>query len=196
MKNIGLLEEDFKIKFGLRLCLLVITGMLAVTLFVYFVTSKSLGESYVKAIYTIYDLKIRIFPLIFASFYSIFILGVVTAAIAGISILFSHKIAGPIFRIEKNLELIGKGDLTVNTRFRGADQLSSLASEINAMVRALNHSARSCGDAIEEIKGCEERIILLLKEENPDEGELKRAAEALETAIDKLRKATSGIKVK
>jgi len=168
MKN--LVERTFKLDFGLRLCLLTAAGMLAVTLFLYYATSKDLGESYGHAIYLINDLKIRIFPLFFASFYSIFILVVVTAAIAAISVLYSHRIAGPLFRIERNLDLIGGGDLTVNTRFRKTDQLFVLADELNAMVRSLNHTARATGDALERVKRCEERVAALLEDDGcPEE---------------------------
>ena len=104
MPDTNLLERSFKLKFGLKLCLLTIAGMAAVTLLLYFYTAGNLGGSYKEAIYTIYDLKIRIFPLVFASSYSIFILAVVTASIAVITVLFSHKIAGPLFRVERNLE--------------------------------------------------------------------------------------------
>lgn len=194
MKNPGLVLRSFKLKFGLKLCLLTIAGVLAVTLFMYFVTSKSLGESYGSAIYTIYNLKINIFPLMFASFYSVFILAVVTIAIAVISMLFSHKIAGPIYRIERNLEVIGSGDLTLNTRFRGNDQLVALADDINGMVRSLNHMVRRSGDALEEVKRCEERLESLLKEKDPAESHLRESLQELRTAIEELQRAASAIK--
>jgi methyl-accepting chemotaxis protein len=146
-----LLERAFKIRFGLKLCLFTLLGGVAVVLFLYFSLARSLGGSYVEAIYTIYELKIRILPLIFASFYSILILGLVTAAIAVISVLFSHRIAGPMYRMEKNLDAIASGDLTVNTRFRGRDQLSTLADELNALVRSLNHTSRTVMDSAEEL---------------------------------------------
>ncbi|MBI5586942.1 MAG: methyl-accepting chemotaxis protein [Deltaproteobacteria bacterium] len=192
MKN--LVEKTFKLNFGLRLCLLTAAGMLAVTLFLYYATSKDLGDSYGRAIYLINDLKIRIFPLIFASFYSIFILVVITTAIAVISVLYSHKIAGPIYRLEKNLELIGSGDLTVNTRFRRTDQLFVLADEINAMVRSLNHTVRGYGEALLRVQRCEERIEELLKDGGCGEGELKEALLALKSAIDEVKGINSGIK--
>lgn len=192
MKN--LVEKTFKLNFGLRLCLLTAAGMLAVTLFLYYATSKDLGDSYGHAIYLINDLKIRIFPLIFASFYSIFILVVITTAIAVISVLYSHKIAGPIYRLEKNLELIGSGDLTVNTRFRRTDQLFALADEINAMVRSLNHTVRGYGEALSKVRRCEERIDGLLKDGGCGEGELREALLALKSAIDEVKGIDSGIK--
>ncbi len=193
MKRSKLLARTFKLRFGLKLCMLVMAGMGAVTLFLYLLTSKSLGGSYSEAIYTIYDLKIRIFPLIFASFYSIFILIVFTMAIAAISVLFSHKIAGPLFRIEKNLELIGSGDLTVQTRFRGNDQLMALADEINTMTRSLNHIVRSSGDALAGIEKCEARLAELLGGEVFEEKEVLEAIKDLKAGVEELKRTTSAV---
>ncbi len=194
MKNPGLVLRSFKLKFGLKLCLLTIAGVLAVTLSLYFLTSRSLGESYGSAIYTIYNLKINIFTLMFASFYSVFILAVVTAAIAVIAMLFSHKIAGPIYRIEKNLDVISSGDLTLNTRFRGNDQLVALADEINGMVRSLNHIVRTSADALEECRRREEMLALLLNKKDPPEQELLDALQALKRAVTELKKSASAVK--
>jgi len=191
-----LLERAFKIRFGLKLCFFTLLGGAAVVLLLYFSLARQLGDSYGSAIYTIYDLKIRALPLIFASFYSVLILGLVTAAIAAISVLFSHRIAGPLYRLEKNLDAIASGDLTVSTRFRGMDQLSSLADEMNAMVRSLNHTSRSVMDSAEDLKAAEDALKALLDMEAPPEAELKEAAAALKTSIEKMKKAVSFIKVK
>lgn len=196
MNGSGLFEKAFKLRFGVKLCLLTIAGVLAVTLFLYFITSRSLGGSYAQAIYSIHDLKIRIFPLIFSSFYSILILAVVTAAIALISMFFSHKIAGPMYRIARNLDLIASGDLTVNTKFRGNDQLVSLADEINGMVRALNHTVRNCGDALISVERCEQRLSALLEKEETGEKEIREGIDALRHSIRELKRSTSGIRVK
>jgi len=191
-----ILERAFKIRFGLKLCFFTLLGGAAVVLLLYFSLSRQLGDSYGSAIYTIYDLKIRALPLIFASFYSVLILGLVTAAIAAISVLFSHRIAGPLYRLEKNLDAIASGDLTVSTRFRGMDQLSSLADEMNAMVRSLNHASRSVMDSAEDLKAAEDALKALLDMEAPPEAELKEAAGALKASIEKMKKAVSFIKVK
>src|SRR3989304_2114947 len=135
-----LVESDFKLQFGLKFCMLTIAGMLALPIFIFFATAESLGSTYRTAIYTIYNLKVHIFPLMFASFYSVFILAVVTVSIAVISVFFSHKIAGPIYRLEKTLDSVASGDLTVGAHLRTGDQLTVLADEVNAMVRPLKHS--------------------------------------------------------
>lgn len=194
MPQTNLLERNFKLKFGLKLCLLTIAGMAAVTLLLYFFTAGSLGGSYKEAIYTLYDLKIRIFPLIFASSYSILILAVVTISIAAISVLFSHKIAGPLFRVQRSLEEIGSGDLTVQTRFRGADQLIALSGDINDMTRSLNHAARSLTDASNRVAECEEDLTKLLETEPLDKGRLSEAAGELALAIELFNRTASAIK--
>ncbi len=196
MKGSTLVERDFKLKFGLKFCLFTIVGMLVLSIFVFFVTSESLGGSYRSAIYTIYKLKVNIFPLLFASFYSILILVVITAAIAVISVFFSHKMAGPMVHLERSLEIIGSGDLTRETSLREGDQLLPIADEINSMVRSLNHRARSSRDALLEIKRWTQVLSGLLSEESPDEPRVQEALRGLKTGVAEFKKSTSGLKLK
>ncbi len=196
MKDSALVARDFKLKFGLKLCLFTVIGMLFLSLFVFFVTSESLGGSYRSAIYTIYKLKINIFPLLFASFYSILILAVVTAAIAVISVFFSHKMAGPMVHLEKSLEIIGSGDLTREARLREGDQLQPIAEEINSMVRSLNHRARSSRDALLEIKRWTQVLSGLLAQEGSDEPRIQEALRGLKTGMAEFKRSTAGLKLK
>jgi len=191
-----LLERAFKIRFGLKLCLFTLAGGAALVCLLYLSLSKNLGDDYATAIYTIYDLKIRLLPLVFASFYTVVILGLVTVSIAAISLFFSHRIAGPIFRMEKNLEAIASGDLTVNTRFRGSDQLRVLGEEMNAMVRSLNHAARSASDSLEALRKAEEALKTLLAMDAPPEDELSAAVESLRAAVEGVRRAASIVRVR
>ena len=192
----SLLDRAFKISFGLKLCLFTLLGGAAVVALLYLSLSRSLGDSYGSAIYTIYELKIKVLPLIFASFYSILILGLVTAAIAAISILFSHRIAGPMFRMEKNLETIASGDLTVATRFRGQDQLTLLADELNAMVRSLNHATRSAAESLEGLRKAEDILRATLDMDDPPESELKGAIAGVRAAIESVKKSASFIRAR
>lgn len=195
MNGKEIVTRSGKLKFGVRVCLIATVGMLAVTLFLDYITSARLGGSYAEAIYTIYDLKIRIFPLFFASFYSIFILAAATLAIAAVSIFFSHKIAGPIYRIEKNLERVASGDLTVETRFRGKDELTAVADEINAMVRGIGSSIRSMKGGFEELKREADGLEALLKEESPPYGEVRASIERIRGMVQALKGEVSAFKV-
>ncbi|MBI2568608.1 MAG: hypothetical protein HYV63_16420 [Candidatus Schekmanbacteria bacterium] len=56
----------------------------------------------------------------------------------GIAVLYiSHKIAGPLYRLERICGEIGHGNFDVSTRLRSGDQLTSLADGVGAMAREL-----------------------------------------------------------
>lgn len=195
MKNLTLIERDFKLRFGVKFCLLTIIGMLALTLFIFFVTSENLDGSYRNAIVTIYKLKINIFPLLFSSFYSIVILVVITAAMVVISTLFSHKMAGPMVHLEKGLEVIGSGDLTYSSRLRKGDQLTAISEEMNSMVRSLNHKVRSSREALEKVKRHEEALKSLCTQPGPDALRVREALNVLRASMADLKRSTSGFKL-
>ena len=54
----------------------------------------------------------------------------------------SHRVAGPVFRIEKDLIEIGRGDLSRRIVLRKSDELKKLAGEINGFISQVdNHLA-------------------------------------------------------
>ena len=196
MKGSTLVDRSFKLRYGLKLCFFATAGLVAVTALLYSFTHRELGTSYSTAIYTLYDIKIRLLPLFFASSYSIAILAIVTALIALDALLFSHKIAGPIYRIEKNLADVRRGDFTVTTRFRGNDQLRAFEKELNDMVRALNHTARGLDDALTRVKTREQELEDLLLSQSPAKEDITNAINELRHSIEDLKKAASAVKVK
>jgi len=51
-----------------------------------------------------------------------------------LSILISHKIAGPLFRLEKELKEIAKGDYSRKIKLRPNDELKEIADGINEIL--------------------------------------------------------------
>ncbi|PIQ29042.1 hypothetical protein COW36_18395 [bacterium (Candidatus Blackallbacteria) CG17_big_fil_post_rev_8_21_14_2_50_48_46] len=61
--------------------------------------------------------------------------------VAGISILFTHKIAGPIYKIEKSFrQIIDEKDLSLRVFLRTDDELQELAEEVNHLLDHLRNS--------------------------------------------------------
>ncbi len=58
-------------------------------------------------------------------------------------IFLSHKIAGPMYRIERSAEAIRKGDLLVNFRIRKNDEMKDAASALEGMVEALHDDIKN-----------------------------------------------------
>ncbi len=53
------------------------------------------------------------------------------------AILVSHRLAGPIYRLEKDLDRIAEGDYSVRIHFRKKDKLDPLAEKINKVLGLL-----------------------------------------------------------
>jgi methyl-accepting chemotaxis protein len=54
-----------------------------------------------------------------------------------VSVFVSHKLAGPIFRLEQVAETVAQGDLSVRVHFRDGDELSETAVHVNRMIESL-----------------------------------------------------------
>lgn len=60
--------------------------------------------------------------------------------IAASSIVFSHRIAGPIYRFEQTLDKLIKGEDTEYIQLRKGDELKGLAVRLNELIRTLGKS--------------------------------------------------------
>jgi len=69
-----------------------------------------------------------------------------------LALLFSHRIAGPVYRIEKMLEEIVKGNLGLKIRLREGDELVDLAYMINSMTERFNNTIVSDRDILIKIE--------------------------------------------
>ncbi|MFH1854579.1 MAG: HAMP domain-containing protein [Candidatus Omnitrophota bacterium] len=49
-------------------------------------------------------------------------------------LILSHRLAGPIYRLEKDLEDIAKGNFSIRIKFRKKDELKSIAEGINRIL--------------------------------------------------------------
>ncbi|MFU8768936.1 MAG: HAMP domain-containing protein, partial [Desulfotignum sp.] len=66
---------------------------------------------------------------------SIVVVGIIAAIVM---LLVSHKIAGPMFRFEKDIERIAGGDLKSHINLRKGDQFQEMVKTLNTMIDSLN----------------------------------------------------------
>ena len=105
--------------------------------------------------------------------------------LAGIFV--SHKLAGPMYRIERSAEAIQHGDLRVNFKIRKGDEMRDAAGALEKMVEALH-------DDIKKIKAesiaLEERIKLLAERgaiPKEEEGRLKEMLSSIDSVLSKYK---------
>ncbi|MFQ5484912.1 MAG: hypothetical protein ACE5DO_06225, partial [Desulfobacterales bacterium] len=72
----------------------------------------------------------------------------ISLAAVVIILLISHKIAGPMFRFEKDLLEIGEGNLVKRVSLRKKDQFTDLSDSLNRMTESLQRKVAAVGDEV------------------------------------------------
>ena len=81
--------------------------------------------------------------------------------IALLTVFFSHKLAGPLYRFEKACHSLIEGNYTEKITLRKGDEMQNLAGLFNEMINATNHRIRALRDAKSQDQT--EEIIASLK---------------------------------
>ena len=100
-------------------------------------------------------------------------------------IFFSHKLAGPMYRIEKSAEAIQHGDLRVNFKIRKGDEMRDAAGALEGMVGTLHEDIKKMKA---ESIALEERINLLTERGAIPKEESNRLKEILKSIDSVLSK--------
>jgi methyl-accepting chemotaxis protein len=100
----------------------------------------------------------------------------ITLATIVVTLFVSHKLAGPMFRFEADLEVIGKGDLTKKIRLRKKDQLKDVVVTLNRMTENLHEKVTGIHRDIVRLSETAENIGVspeLIKELNDLRGKIE-----------------------
>ncbi len=140
-RKIVMIKREFQIRLILKFVLLVLLGSLLSGLMLYWLASRDLARSYFSAHQAIQSTWQVLLP-------SILISGAVSVVLTAAATIYmtlyiSHRIAGPLYKVEQLLRRVGEGDLTAQCRFRQHDELEGLGEGFNAMVAGLREKARS-----------------------------------------------------
>jgi len=103
-----------------------------------------------------------------------------------LGLLFSHKIAGPVYRIEKSIEEITKGNLALKIKLRKGDEFWDLADIINTMTENLSVSIKSNKNAVSEIQKSLNEIKKVFSSPDGERAYIESLVANLETKINEL----------
>ena len=118
---------------------------------VYFRTYHELDQDYGSAISIISQVRDSLFIetiWINAFFYFLVLAGVVT-----IGIIYTHRIAGPLYRIRIFAKTVADGDMTSTLKFRKNDAIHPLADKLNNLVGNYRHRINSLEINLKKMKG-------------------------------------------
>ncbi len=189
-----LVDLGFKLRFMLIFCLITLTAVSLASLLFYFLTYRELSHDYGEAFFALQSVKRAVFPLLFASIQSVALLALVSIAIAVLSLFYSHKIAGPIYRFEKAVEAVGSGDLTCVVRLRAGDQILGIEKTMCTSINLMNQRVKGINDIILRIRTLEERLRTLLETDLQQKG-IKELTDDLRIELRELKSIMATIKM-
>lgn len=150
------IKKGFQIRFILKFCLLVLVGVIMSTGLLFLFSRGTLTSSYQQSRLMIRDTASAILPT--TIYINLVILGLITLATIVIILVISHKLAGPLFRFEKELKEIGEGNLTTVIRLRKRDQIADLAGSLNDMTDSLREKVLAVQKEVEHLSETASRV--------------------------------------
>lgn len=148
-------NKDFQLGFILKFCSILLIGIILSTLLLLILSRGTLTSSFENSQLNIKNTSAAILPSIL--FVNLITLGLITLATIGVTLLVSHKLAGPMYRFQKEIERMKTGNLTQKIKIRDKDQIQSLAVSLDAMREELQEKIRTVqreiGDVINAASG-------------------------------------------
>jgi len=175
MGTFGILPKEFSWKLLIKIVIIVFIGAVVCLAFLYVSSEIIIGGNYWQSLQTLVKAKDRILrnSIIIYILTGTFIL----IGLALLTLFYSHRIAGPIYRLGKEAKTIAQGDLTVKIRLRKHDAVHSLADTMNELTDAYRERIIELNERLKVLKEIAERI-----EEGPSE------SPSLQDNIDRLSK--------
>ncbi len=130
------IKKDLQSRFILCFCLLILLGNILATALVLVFLKGNLTSMFHNSSLVITDTAYFFLPAVLYT--NLITIVIISLSVIVITLLVSHKIAGPLFRLETDITVIAKGDLTHTVHLRKGDQFRELAVDINQMTDRLN----------------------------------------------------------
>ncbi len=189
MGRIYFIKKEFQARFIIKFCLIVILGTIISGIILYASTNQVLGNTYLESLNAIKVLNDNLISsLIYTSLITVITISIVTIVI---TLFASHKIAGPLYRLEKSTEAIGNGDFTIETRLRENDEVTGVASALNEMTGKLRSKMVDIKTDLEDVKESSAVMESAIKDKRFSEKELKKQITSLSNRIKSLNRSIS-----
>ncbi len=133
--NVPMFERGYRFRFVLKLCLAFAAGAAVLYGILYFVLSRPLTGDYAGVFHALRNLSVFLRPVI-ATAVLVYVL-LVCGITGALCVYGLHKVAGPLYRMERVLEEYRAGSPTRTVSFRAGDQIEPLAQAFNGWVGKL-----------------------------------------------------------
>jgi len=144
------INRKFQAGFIIKFCLLVIIGTAISGGVVYWMSRSTVTSTFENSRLVIKSTADFILPgVLLSGAFVVISIGIATIAI---TLFTSHRIAGPLYRIQKELDELSRGNLNVSFNLRQGDEIKVLADTLNDMTVLFRRNILNALKAISELE--------------------------------------------
>lgn len=156
------IKKGFQSKFILKFCFILLCGIILSTGLVFIFSQETLTSSFNNSRLVISSTAEAIMPTLLIT--NLITLGIITLAAIGVTLFVSHRIAGPMFRFEKDIKRVASGDLSVRINLRHKDQFSEMADAFNEMASSFHGKIVQIDKALDQAMEDEKKSAPILRD--------------------------------
>jgi len=148
------IKQKFQRDFMLKFFIVIIIGVIISGAIIYSMSKSTVTTSFEKSRLRVKSTADFIMPAVLLSSVAVILFAGLATII--ITLFTSHRIAGPLYRMEKDMEQVASGDLTVRIRLRHTDEIKALAVSMDVMVQSLRAHIQAISKAVTELESIAE----------------------------------------
>lgn len=168
------IKKKFQRNFILKFFALLLLGAFISGVIIYLMSRGALTTTFDNSRLAIRSTAEYILPSVLLSSAAVMIIIGFAAII--MTLFASHKIAGPLYHIGKDIDELASGDLNVRFKLRGGDEIKELACKLDSMAQSLKSKAAAVNAA----------LVLLEASSKDASPETKKSIQDLREAISKF----------
>jgi len=169
------IDKGFQTRFIIKFCVIVIVASLLVGFLVIYLCRDSTSVTIENTRVLVKQMSDFMFPIIFQTLIIVTVFSALSVIV--LTLFTSHKIAGPLYRIKKEIELLKEGNLSPNFKIRKTDQLRELANSLSDLADVLREKHKSLKDKLLQLKDT-------LNAPQIDRGDIKAKLQELEDILN------------
>ncbi len=151
------LETTLSVRFLVRAAAVGVVACLVGGAALHGLLAKDLGPQYRAAHYALKHTLGLVVPALL--FCAVSVLFVGAAGLLAVAVLASHKVAGPLFRLQRVAGYLERGILVGRVHLRARDQLQPFVQRLNQWVEKQKHNFRQESQDIEKAEAGVQRLV-------------------------------------
>lgn len=187
-----IVDKPFQFRYLFQILMTIFIAVIVVSFTIFYIV----WDKIIKEFFYIPDAAKKISNIFISTSEVLIIPIVILLVIFSIAaIFFSHKIAGPIYRVEKIAEELKKGNLNIDIRFRKGDELHHLADTLNHMISGIKNLIKSDKEIIDSLIIVVTKLQNDIKKSRGLKKDVKFTIKKINIIVNKLKKSIDKFKI-